>query len=167
MVSSYRAGGPRMQGRLLEWGVMLCVVLLALGVFGYQSRQLQVQAERAMVLSTLGSLRTSLVLEHVRRAVQGADGGTAAAVKRNPFQVLPYPPANYAGEKSMSHIVEVPEGSWIFDPVCPCIGYRVQHGQGLEPAREPLALWFRVSEPSGMLELQAAEPYRWQGQPVH
>lgn len=155
-------------GRTLEWVVILGVLGGVVGVFSYQSRQLQAQAELAAVQSTLGSLRTTLVLDHLQKTVQTAAGMAPVATKQhNPFKVLRFPPGNYAGEKSMSQIMEVPAGSWVFDPVCRCIGYRPIHPEWIEPANDPLVLWYKVVEPSGVMEVEATAPYRWMGMAVY
>jgi hypothetical protein len=153
-------------GRALEWAILLTVILVLIGSYGSQSIALQSQAEVASVQSTLGTLRTSLVVEHLQRQARGS-GSDVVPVQRNPFKVLDVPPVNYAGEVSMSDIAGVAPGSWVFDQECVCIGYRPQNHNWPESSTEPAALWFRVSPPPGPLQLTALEQYYWHGQTVN
>jgi hypothetical protein len=142
------------------------VILVLIGSYGGQSIALQSQAELASVQSTLGALRTSLVVQHLQMQARGA-GSAVAPVQRNPFMVLDAPPANYAGEVGMSDIAGVAPGSWVFDRECVCIGYRPQDHYWAETSTEPAALWFRVSSPPGPLQLTALEQYSWNGQMIN
>ena len=151
---------------VVEWGIVALVVLAIGGGFGQQYRSLQGQAEFAMVQSTMGSLRTALVLDFVQRRVQGKPEDVAQ-VQRNPFKLLQGAPANYAGEFSMAQVAEVTPGDWVFDAACVCIGYRPLNPQWLEPSADPAVLWFRVSGAVGPMQLTAMHAYRWQGQVVN
>jgi hypothetical protein len=154
------------RGRTLEWALLVAVFVVAIGVMGQQSRALQAQAEVAAVQSTLGSLRTTLVIAHLHKVVQ-AEHGSVAAPQQNPFQILRTVPANYAGEVARSEIAGVTAGSWVFDKECVCIGYVVMNPESLEPKSEPAALWYRVSGAPGPLQITATEAYTWQGQSVN
>ena len=142
------------------------VLLVLIGSYGRQSSALQGQAELATVQTTLGALRTSLVIDFLQKQTRG-NGSDVASAQRNPFKVLDFPPANYAGEVAMSDIAAVVPGSWVYDKECACIGYRLQNPQWLEPSTEPSVIWFRVSRPPGPLQLTAMETYHWQGQTVN
>lgn len=157
--------GAVWSGRALEWSILLAVVLALIGTYGAQVRSLQAQAEGASINSTLGALRTSLVVEHLRSQVR-PDSGKAVSVQRNPFKVLDTLPANYAGEVAMADIYNAPPGTWVFDAACPCVGYRPLHPQSLQPARTPAVLWFRVSAPPAALQLTPLEVYEWQGNAI-
>ena len=163
------AGGPGTSsvwsGRTLEWAILVAVLLLLIGSYGRQSIALQEQAEVATVQLTLGALRTSLVVDHLQKQAHG-NGGDDVLVQRNPFKVLDTPPTSYAGEVSMADITSVAPGSWVFDQECICIGYRPQNHFWADSDAEPVALWFRVSEPPGPLQLTAMETYLWHGQTV-
>jgi hypothetical protein len=145
---------------------LLVVLLVLIGSYGRQSSALQGQAELATVQTTLGALRTSLVIEYLQKHVRGG-GSDVAPMQRNPFKVLDVPPTNYAGEVRMSDVASVPPGSWVYDTECACIGYRAQNPQWLEPAKDPSVIWFRVSPSPGPLQLTAMETYHWQGQTVN
>jgi uncharacterized membrane protein len=154
------------RGRTLEWAVMVVVLLVAIGFMRQQSRALQVQAEVAAVQSTLGSLRTALVIAHLQKVVQ-AEQGVVVDLQQNPFKILRAVPSNYAGEVARSDIASVVAGSWVFDKECACIGYVPMSPESLEPKAEPAVLWYRVSGAPGPLQITATESYLWQGQPVN
>lgn len=152
----------QLRQRSLEWGIVLVVVIVVVGYFGREYRALQAQAELAAVQTTLGSLRTSLVIDHLQRNVQASQGLAQKPLQPNPFLVA-RTTGNYAGEMSMSRIVDIAPGSWVFDRDCVCIGYRPINPQGLEPDTEPRTLWYKIDAPSGVLEIRALADYRWQG----
>jgi hypothetical protein len=154
------------RGRTLEWALLLAVFVVAIGVMGQKSRDLQAQAEVAAVQSTLGSLRTTLVIAHLHKMVQ-AGQGTVVDMQQNPFKVLRSIPGNYAGEVARSEIAGVPAGSWVFDNECVCIGYVAMNPESLQPHAQPAALWYRVSGAPGPLQITATEDYVWQGQPLN
>ena len=145
---------------------MAVLLLVAIGVMRQQSGALQAQAEVAAVQSTLGSLRTALVIAHLQKAVQPGQG-LVADLQQNPFKILRAVPANYAGEVSRSDIVGVAPGSWVFDKECACIGYLPMRADSLEPKTEPAVLWYLVNGTPGPLQITAAESYLWLGQPVN
>jgi hypothetical protein len=154
------------RGRTLEWALLAVVLVVAIGFMGQQSRALQAQAEVAAVQSTLGSLRTTLVIAHLHKVVQ-AEQGAVADLQQNPFKILRSVPGNYAGEVLRSEITGVSPGSWVFDKECVCIGYVAMNPESLEPKTEPAALWYRVSGAPGPLQITATESYTWQGQAVN
>jgi hypothetical protein len=131
-----------------------------------QSHALQAQAELAAVQSTLGALRTSLVIEHLQKAVH-TDQGVVAGLQQNPFLVLRSLPANYAGEVARADIAGMSAGSWVFDRECVCIGYLPLNPGSLEPSTDPAVLWYRVGGAPGPLQITAEQAYLWQGQAVN
>ena len=82
--------------RLVEWSILVIVVLLLAGIFGQQVRTVQAQAELAAVRSTLGALRTALVIDHMIATIR-TGGPSVASPQRNPFLLMDPVPANYAG----------------------------------------------------------------------
>lgn len=156
-----------LRARAFEWSLIAVIAFGLIGILGRQSSALQTQAEVAAVQSTLGSLRTSLVIDQLQRAAREQSGVAVPPQQANPFMVQGRAPSNYMGEMARSRIGEVPPGVWVFDPVCPCIGYRPHNPQGLEPERDPQALWYRVSAPTGLMTITALEEYRWQGVVIH
>ena len=150
---------------MVEWGILAVLVLVFVGIFGHYVRLIQGQSERAAVMSTLGALRTALVIDHVQRATV-----TAAADRTltppNPFLALQTPPLNYGGEMSVVQSLAAPAGRWVFDPQCSCIGYLPQDSAWRSAAADTSILWFKVSDGPGPRELTALAPYVWQGMQV-
>ena len=146
---------------MVEWGILALLLLVFIGVFGHYARIVQGQAERASVMTTLGALRTALVVAHVQSRVQGAP--LASTLPSNPFLTLDAPPTNYAGEKSVLESLEAPLGSWVYDPQCACVGYLPRYPQWLDSPSDAFALWFKMKTGTGAPELVAMDRYIWQG----
>ncbi|APW41275.1 hypothetical protein RS694_01100 [Rhodoferax saidenbachensis] len=154
---------------MAEWGVLLLLVLVLATVFVRQVRQVQGQAELAQIKSTLGALRTALVVAHLEATVATGRGNAQHAgmpAQRNPFLALASLPANYAGVATPEEMVALPGGSWVFDPVCACVGYHPMESDRLELPQGEQSLWFQISPPPGPLQLRAQMPYVWMGQVV-
>ena len=149
--------------RLVEWSILAIVVLLLAGIFGQQVRTVQAQAELAAVRSTLGALRTALVIDHMIATIR-TGGPSVASPQRNPFLLMDPVPANYAGALGTLTIDAVARGSWVFDPLTSSIGYAPKYGQTLEPPSETATLWFRMSAVAGMPQLTAQRSYTWMGE---
>jgi hypothetical protein len=156
----------RWGGRMVEWGILALVILVFAGVFGQQLREVQARAELAVIQSTLGALRTALVVEHIKHTVAG-NTKSVAVPQRNPFLLLDTVPVNYAGEHAVLQSEAVTPGSWVFDPACSCVGYVLLHPQWLESPPNLPALWFSVAGSSAPLSIHATQTYRWQGQVVN
>jgi hypothetical protein len=149
---------------VVEWSLLLLVILVVAGVFVRQFRYVQGQGELAAVKTTLGALRTALLLDHLKRAVE--DPAALRPVQRNPFLLLEPVPANYAGALASAKGQGLRPGSWVFDAFCNCIGYEPLYPQALDLPSDAPALWFRVSAPPGPLQIQAMQTTLWQGQSV-
>jgi hypothetical protein len=126
----------------------------------------QGQAELAALQSTLGALRTALVLEHIRHTVSG-DAQSVAAPQRNPFLLLDTVPPNYLGERAVLKTESAAPGSWVFDPVCSCVGYVLRYPALLDSPADLPALWFSVTGSAAPFSISANETYVWQGQVVN
>jgi len=151
---------------MVEWGILLVLLLVLVGVFGRQIRMVQGQAELAAVQTTLGALRTAFVLEHIKQTVAG-HAKTVAAPQRNPFLLLESVPPNYVGERAVLQLESTAQGSWVFDPVCSCVGYVLRYPQWLDSPADLPALWFSVAGSSAPLSISAMQTYMWQGQVVN
>ena len=140
----------------------MALVLLALGfAFERETRALRAQSERALVWSSMASLRTALVLNRLAQRVRPDDKSLAV---QNPFLLLQQIPANFAGEVSIRDIHTVAPGSWVFDPACPCVGYRLLYPEWLEPAQEVGTIWMRItSSTQGGAGLTPQADYLWLG----
>lgn len=154
---------PLWSGRLIEWCAVALVLLGLAFVFEREIRSLQAQSERVFVTSTVASLRTALVLNRLARELHPDD---ASLVVKNPFLLLQQLPTNYAGEMPMRDIYQVAPGSWVFDPGCPCVGYRLLYPDWLEPRQEVGTIWFQMGKNGGNTSLTPLTPYRWLGSPL-
>jgi hypothetical protein len=150
--------------RALEWGLLAVVILALTGYFFREFRLVQAQGEMAAVKSTLGSLRTALLLDFLQREAKHTS--TEVAMQRNPFLLLDHLPGNYAGVFDSSKGQAVQAGTWVFDPYCVCIGYEPLNTQGLITQEYAPAMWFRISTPPGPLQINARQNHQWAGQPV-
>ena len=72
-------------------------------------------------------------------------------------------PSNYAGEMPMRDIYRVAPGSWVFDPDCPCVGYRLLYPDWLAPRQEIGAIWFQLGKNGSNSTLTARSTYVWVG----
>ena len=147
--------------RLTEWALVTLVLVALIWVFGRQVRAVQSQSERAAVQSTVGVLRTALVVDHV---TQQARGAANRAAPLNPFLLLKTVPTNFAGVGSMANADAMVLGAWVFDAECACIGYRLLYPEALEEPEGAQTVWFRIGGPAGALQVQPLTRYVWQGQ---
>jgi hypothetical protein len=143
---------------MTEWS-LVALVILGLGwAFEREIRSLQAQSERVFVLSTVASLRTALVLNRLARELRPEE---ASLLEKNPFRLLQQIPANYAGEMPMRDVYQVVPGSWVMDPECHCVGYRLLHPESLEPSQELGVIWFRIGNLQSGPALTPMSDYRW------
>ncbi len=157
---------PVWNRRLTEWGLIALLVIALAAVLARQVREVRGQAELAHIKSTLGALRTALVLAHLETAAASRPGGSqvVAPVQRNPFAALRPPLANYVGLADPQALALMPGGRWVFDPDCGCVGYRPAEAALLESPQDAVALWFRVGASTGPTQITALQPYVWMGQ---
>ena len=154
--------------RLLEWSLVSAVVLVLVLVFNWHMRTLQGQTERVTVQTTLGALRTALVIDYLHRTVTPGVPADASpvALQSNPFELLERQPVNYLGPMTAQQAASAPPGNWVFDPECVCVGYTPLNPHLFESPSGSLMPWYAVRGIAtlGPLQLTAQEAYRWQGQ---
>jgi hypothetical protein len=131
-------------------------------------RSVQGQVEKAAIKTNLGGLRMAFVIDHLAlqtASIQPAsEGASPASGQRNPFLLLQRMPANYAGEMPASETAALPRGSWVFDPACPCIGYRPLYPEWLSSPKGEQMLWFNVTGASPPYQLAPRMVYVWKGE---
>jgi hypothetical protein len=150
--------------RAMEWTLMLIVILAVMGYFFREFRMVQAQGELAAVKTTLGSLRTSLLFDFLKRQAERTDA--AVPMQRNPFLLLDHLPGNYSGALASAKGQVMQPGSWVFDSYCNCIGYEPQYPYGMSTPEDARAIWFRISPPPGPLQINPMQNYQWAGQLV-
>lgn len=150
---------------MVEWSILTLVVLGIVWSLGYYAQRVHALAERAAVLSTLGALRTSLVLQQITPTANSAPPRRLTPVG-NPFDSLARYPANYAGEVQGRDVGQVAAGQWVFDPACRCIGYKPLYPQGLQSHEQLGALWFQQSRLGTAILLTPLDHYVWYGSAV-
>ena len=139
------------------------LMLAAVWLFLWQVGGLQRRAELATLKSTVGALRTALVLDHLR--VQAAAGpGAVGTTQHNPFGLLQSKPVNYLGEMGLLQAIESAPGSWVFDRECVCIAYLPVDPQWHAAPNGGGLITYRVVTASQVPQLRAMAAYRWQGQ---
>jgi hypothetical protein len=156
-------GSPLWWARVVEWSLVATVIGVVALVLSQQSRVVRGQGELAAVKSTLGALRTALVIDFVRQKAR-SDGPGVAMTQRNPFELLQRRPRNYLGEMARSKAVFAPAGSWVFDVDCECVGYVPVHGEWFNSPSGDVMAWYDVRGAPGPLEMVAKEVYVWQNQ---
>lgn len=152
--------------RMVEWCLLALVVLGFVGVFGHYAKRVHSQAERAAVLTTLGALRTALVLEHLQTEVGNASATKVVLESDNPFDALEQHPASYAGHVKGRDVGAVVPGQWVFDVQCGCIGYKPLYLDWLESGEQLEALWFQRRGRGSASLLIPLDRYVWHGQLV-
>jgi hypothetical protein len=154
---------PAWSRRVFEWGVVTLVLVALIWAVVREARVVQGQGERVAVKATLASLKAALAIDQLTTHVR-AQNGTSTAKPKNPFTLMQGVTPNYAGELTLRNIDSVPPGSWVFDPECGCVGYRLLYPQWLEPEQEADAIWFRVGATPSDPRLKQQAEYRWFGQ---
>ena len=149
--------------RMVEWSIVALAGLLIVLVFVRQMRVVEGQAELSAIKTTLSALRTSFVIDHLRKEAAHQDVSTALA-QHNPFELLQRYPSNYFGEIGPEQAEESPSGGWVFDPDCVCVGYLPIWGEWFDSPSGDEKVWFRVLGSAGPLQLTAKETYHWQGE---
>jgi hypothetical protein len=150
--------------RMVEWTIVALALVMIVLVFVHKMRAIEGQTELSAIKTTLAALRTSFVLDHLRKSATSEDTAVELA-QHNPFELLQRYPPNYIGEMTPEQAELAPSGSWVFDPGCVCVGYLPIWGQWFDSPSGNLMVWFRVSAaPGPFLQLTAKENYRWQGE---
>jgi hypothetical protein len=150
------------QQRVAEWSAVVLTLLVLVGAFGYYAEIVQGEAEAAAIKSTLGSLRTAFVLDHLKQKMDESNG-SVAVVQRNPFLLLNATPPNYVGDREGQGPEPLLPGTWVYDTLCICVGYSPAHSQWVQGADVAQTLWFRISAPPPPFQLHATQRYNWRG----
>ena len=153
----------RLGRRLVEWSLLVMVVLVVVMLFLHQTLVVRSQAELAAVKTTIAALRTAMALHQLEIQV-ARQTAAVATQQQNPFALLQRKPLNYLGEMDLTAAENATPGSWIFNPVCSCVGYLPTDQSWLSGPNGARIIWLRVSAPAEPPQLVALQAYRWQGQ---
>jgi len=150
------------RNRAFEWGVLGVSTIALVGIFGHKMQVVRGQAELAAVKSTLGALRTALVIDHMHSVISPSHTSHSNSGK-NPFDLLERQPANYLGTITNIIPLDAPTGSWVFDAVCRCVGYVPTNVGWIESPAGAQAMWFKVTGAQKPFLITPTERYVWQG----
>lgn len=148
---------------MVEWSI---VAFLAVAMLGALSRQLVIvhgKAEYAAAQYTLGALRTSMVLAHLRRVVRN-ETTAPNQPPQNPFELLERLPENFVGSVAITNAHTVAPGNWFFDPQCGCVAYRIVYPQWLTEPEGTEIVAFRVERLGNISTLVPIHTYVWHGE---
>jgi hypothetical protein len=157
------AAPTRVSRHLVEWSLLVTVVLVVVALLMRQTLVVRSQAELAAVKTTIAALRTAMALHQLETQV-ARQTASVAPQQRNPFALLQRKPANYVGEMDLTSAENSAFGSWIFEPVCGCVGYLPIDEKWDSGPNGAKIIWLRVSAPTEPPQLVVLEAYQWRGQ---
>ena len=163
---------------LLELVAVIVVISFLLVIAISRLLALQVDAERVVMQTVLGTLRSAIGMKVAESIVRSEVSGLPALVGSNPMDRLAELPGNYLGELKNVDPAQQKAGNWYFDSAARTLVYVVRNkgyftggSPGTPRARFAIELVFadrnsdgrfdrRVDSIQG-LRLSALEPYRW------
>lgn len=158
---------------------MVIIVISILMVFAIQRLiSLQVDAERVVMESVAGTLRSAIGIKVAEKIVRQRVGDLAGLENSNPMNLLAEVPANYLGELAGADPATLAPGNWYFDSSGRMLVYVVSNtsyftGGADGPPRTRFAIRLVYTDKNGNgaydagvdsvegLKLAALEPYRW------
>lgn len=99
---------------LVELIVVVCVIGVASAVLLTRLRFYQEAAEKAVMESNVGVMKSALQLRVAAMLLKGEQSGIESLARENPIEWLAEPPHGYRGE-FVAPQPSVPRGSWYFD----------------------------------------------------
>lgn len=171
----------RSRGRgfsLFELLVVIVIVSVLVVVAISRLLALQVDAERVVMESTVGAIRSGLGIKVAESIVKQKVAALPAYEASNPMNLLAEVPGNYLGELTEADPYTLEKGSWYFDKPTQTLIYLVDHtgyfsgGMDNPPrARFKIRLVYTDISGNGVfdigvdsvegLRLVALEPYGW------
>ena len=175
-------GGRRQSGHrgfsLIELLVVVLIVSILMVVAISRLLALQVDAERVVMESTVGAVRSALGIKVAELIVKQKVSALPAYESKNPMSLLAEVPKNYLGEMEATDPHALEKGSWYFDKPSQALVYLVDNtgyfsGGVDDPPRARFK--FRVVytdtngngvfdngvDPIEGLRLAAIESYKW------
>ena len=118
----------RQQGFTLLELVLVILIISIMGLIAIDRLlNYRVDAERAMIQTVVGNIRSGLGLEIARRVARDQIDTINQLEGSNPIELLAQPPSNYIGEIDNESQVNR-NGVWYFDTSSSALVYRVQFG---------------------------------------
>ena len=159
----------------LAVAVVILVVLAAVAINKFLP--IQVDAEQAMLESTIGNLRSALGIKVASSIARDELAAIANLAGSNPMDLLTDPPRSYRGALAGSGTGTVEGGEWFFDTTARVLVYRVRNADGFRggfgpPAEARFALVAQYQdrnrngrrdpgEPVEGIRIEALRPYSW------
>lgn len=163
---------------LFELLVVIVIVSILMVIAISRLLALQVDAERVVMESTAGALRSALGIKVAESIVKHKIAGLPAYEGSNPMNLLAEVPGNYLGEMEGTDPHALEKGSWYFDKLAKSLVYIVDNtgyfsgGMDDPPrARFRVRLVYTDVDANGVfdngidsvegLQFVALESYRW------
>ena len=162
---------PARRSRLLEFAVAsTCIGIASLFLLNELS-QLQEEAERLTVESTVRNMNSGLFMRQAKLMVSGRERELPALVLENPVEWLESPPGGYDPATGCGDAGPAEAGHWCWDASARRLHYRPLRAGGLKVDGDVPILTWRVhasGDPSvvrpGSLRVVADRGYTWQSQ---
>ncbi|MBI5909197.1 MAG: prepilin-type N-terminal cleavage/methylation domain-containing protein [Betaproteobacteria bacterium] len=163
---------------LFELLVVIVIVSMLMVIAISRLLALQVDAERVVMESTIGALRSALGIKVAESIVKQKIAALPAYEDSNPMNLLAEVPRNYLGEIEGTDPYTLEKGSWYFDKPAKALVYIVDNEgyfsggmDGPPRARFKVRLVYTDIDGNGVfdsgvdsiegLRLTALEPYKW------
>lgn len=163
---------------LFELLVVVVIISILFVVAISRLISLQVDAERVVMESTVGAIRSGLGIKVAESIVRQNVAGLPAYEDRNPMNLLAEVPKNYLGELEGADLHSLEKGSWYFDLPSRTLVYLVDNtgyfsGGVDDPPRVRFKIRLVYTDANGNgaydsgvdaiegLRLATMEPYQW------
>lgn len=163
---------------LFELLVVIVIVSVLMVIAISRLLALQVDAERVVMESTVGALRSAIGIRVAESIVKHKVAALPAYEDSNPMNLLAEIPRNYLGEMEDADPHTLEKGSWYFDKQAKNLVYIVDNagyfsGGTDDPPRVRFKVWLVYADTDGDgvfssgvdsiegLRLVALESYRW------
>ncbi|MBI3562911.1 MAG: type II secretion system protein [Gammaproteobacteria bacterium] len=125
--------------------VVVIVIISTLLYFAFDNLwKLQISAERAVVVQTVGNLQSAIGMTIAAHIARGDIAGLKRYVGSNPIQLLAQTPNTYLGVFPQPPSA-VPGGSWYFRTDTKSLIYKVEHTELLSPTdTDPAQVEFKL-----------------------
>ena len=162
---------PPRRARFLEFAMAAAFIGVASLFLIDAISDLQEEAERLTVETTVRNMNSGLFLRQAKAMVTGRERELPALALENPVEWLETPPGGYDGAGSCGDSGPAEAGHWCWDPSARRLHYRPLRADGLKVEGNVPILTWRVHAPAdslairpGSLRVVADRGYVWQAQ---